>query len=101
MLVLYSRALRHNSSLACTATATAANISASGLLGRAVFGEPTSLQWWVGASTILVGSFLINRKQQKDGAAREDAAQQAPAGAAIKVCGAAVRKQRVPVPLLR
>lgn len=39
MLALYSRSLRHNSSLASTAATTAANISATGLLGRLVFGE--------------------------------------------------------------
>lgn len=44
MLILYTRSLRYNSSLACTAATTAVNISATGLLGSALFGEATSLQ---------------------------------------------------------
>ncbi|PRW58196.1 tRNA pseudouridine synthase A [Chlorella sorokiniana] len=79
MLALYSRSLRHNSSLASTAATTAVNISATGLLGRAVFGEATSLQWWAGAVTILIGSFLINRSQKQQPAA---APATAPAGGA-------------------
>lgn len=78
MLALYSRSLRHNSSLASTAATMAINISATGLLGRAVFQEATSLQWWAGAVTILLGSFLINRSQKSQPAA---AAAAAPAGA--------------------
>lgn len=61
MLALYTRSLRHNSSLASTAATTAVNISATGILGRVVFGESTSLQWWAGATSILLGSFFINR----------------------------------------
>lgn len=44
MLILYTRSLRYNSSLACTAATTAVNISTTGLLGSALFGEATSLQ---------------------------------------------------------
>lgn len=65
MMVLYGRSLRHQSSLASTAATTAINISATGLLGRAVFGEATSLQWWAGASSIFLGSFLVSRAQKK------------------------------------
>ena len=65
MLVLFSRSLKYNSSLASTAATTAVNITATGLLGRLAFGEAASLQWWVGASAILGGSFLINRSQRQ------------------------------------
>ncbi|KAL4430814.1 hypothetical protein ABPG75_006070 [Micractinium tetrahymenae] len=84
MLILYTRSLRYNSSLACTAATTAINISATGLLGAALFGEATSLQWWVGASSILVGSVFINRSTRKEAAAAAAAAEGAaqPAAAA-------------------
>lgn len=101
MLVLYSRALRYNSSLACTASTTAVNISATGLLGHLVFGEATSLQWWVGASSIFLGSFLISRSQKQEQPA-EAGAQEPPAStpiirdgqSVIKVPAAARRTQR-------
>ncbi len=50
-----------------------------------MFGEATSLQWWVGASTIIVGSFLISRAQRKaeeKGAA--EPAVEVPADGAVK-----------------
>ncbi len=65
MLILYGRSLRYNSSLASTAATTAVNISATGWLAHWVFGERTSVQWWVGATTILVGSYFINRSQKQ------------------------------------
>ncbi|KAI3433669.1 hypothetical protein D9Q98_003478 [Chlorella vulgaris] len=74
MMVLYTRALRYNSSLASTAATTAVNITATGLLGKLVFGEMTSLQWWVGASSIFVGSILIGRAQRKQAQLSEEPA---------------------------
>jgi drug/metabolite transporter (DMT)-like permease len=69
----------------------AVNISATGLLGKAVFGEATSLQWWVGATSILVGSVLINRSQRK---AAEPQAAAVAGGVALKVPGAERRVRK-------
>lgn len=84
MLILFTRSMRYNSSLACTACTMVVNISATGLLGRTLFGESTSLQWWVGASSILVGSIFINRnsKALEAPVAQEDGQQQAGGAAA-------------------
>lgn len=75
MVVLYTRALRSTTSLQATVATLAVNITATGFLGRAVFGEGTSLQWWIGASTILAGTYFIKGpKKAEEGDAAEAAA---------------------------
>ncbi|KAL6770589.1 hypothetical protein ACKKBF_B31850 [Auxenochlorella protothecoides x Auxenochlorella symbiontica] len=58
-LALFHRTLAHTSSLFATAASTAANMVFSGILGRAVFGEPLRAWWWAGASIMLLGVTVL------------------------------------------
>lgn len=58
MVALFSAALRRTSSLQATVAAVAANICASGLLGRLVFAERLEPRWLVGVCCILAGAAL-------------------------------------------
>ncbi|XP_069669004.1 transmembrane protein 42 isoform X2 [Periplaneta americana] len=53
------------SSLPATVTSTAVNYITSALIGRIVFGEATSLLWWVGATLVVSGLTLICQSQKK------------------------------------
>ncbi|KAJ9590709.1 hypothetical protein L9F63_016225 [Diploptera punctata] len=58
----FVKALQNSSSsLQATVSSTAVNYIFSALLGLVVFGETTSLQWWCGASLILIGLIFISR----------------------------------------
>ena len=61
MTTLYMRSLSSGglSSLQATTASTAANIIASGALGRLVFRERLSLGWLVGAACLVSGASLI------------------------------------------
>ena len=55
-LILYHRALEQYSSVLATASNNAANIVLSGLLGRFFFREDLPINWWMGASCMMLGT---------------------------------------------
>jgi hypothetical protein len=63
MLVLFSRSLRYLTSLQASAASIATNIVMTGQLGRLVFGETVNVSWWIGASTIVIGTFFIKKQE--------------------------------------
>ncbi|KAL2914939.1 hypothetical protein HK105_205482 [Polyrhizophydium stewartii] len=54
---------RADASIHVTVINSAANMIVTGLCGLAVFGEPVRLQWWVGATLVVVGSILMGRSE--------------------------------------
>ncbi|KAB0795754.1 hypothetical protein PPYR_09815 [Photinus pyralis] len=62
---LYVKALQStNSTLTATVLSSAVNYLLSAILGYIVFGEITSLLWWTGLSSVLVGVVLITQDQE-------------------------------------
>ena len=62
MMSCYLRALRLSpSALSATVVNAAANFACSALLGRALFDEDLSLQWWSGFSLIVGGVYCVHR----------------------------------------
>lgn len=55
-LILYHQALTQYSSVLATASNNAANIVLSGLLGRFFFLEDLPINWWMGASCMMLGT---------------------------------------------
>jgi drug/metabolite transporter (DMT)-like permease len=45
-------------------------------LGNIIFGEILSLQWWFGASLIIIGTLLVNVKKDKGSWESKDKKQQ-------------------------
>ncbi|KAK5642275.1 hypothetical protein RI129_008442 [Pyrocoelia pectoralis] len=61
---LYVKALQStNSTLTATILSAAVNYFLSALLGYVVFEEVTSLLWWMGLSSVLIGVVLITNDQ--------------------------------------
>jgi drug/metabolite transporter (DMT)-like permease len=81
MLTLYSKSLSHTPSLQATVATLSSNILFTGQLGKVVFGEKINLSWWVGASTILLGSYFIRNSSSitSKAAAKGNAVQMATA----------------------
>lgn len=69
-LALLTHALRRTSSLAATSAASAANIAATGALGRLVFGETTSRAWMAGVACLWAGALLLRPAKDADKARR-------------------------------
>ncbi|OQR91071.1 hypothetical protein THRCLA_09114 [Thraustotheca clavata] len=55
MLNFFVQGLHETDSLTATITSSAANFVVTAILGLLVFGEHLPLQWWLGATVILVG----------------------------------------------
>ncbi|CAG8445279.1 14719_t:CDS:2 [Funneliformis caledonium] len=66
MWTFFTKALnKSSSSLQVTVLNTATNFCMTAVLGNIIFGEILSLQWWIGASLIVIGTLLVNdRKDQ-------------------------------------
>ncbi|KAG0363117.1 hypothetical protein BC939DRAFT_440311 [Gamsiella multidivaricata] len=61
MWTLFTKALnRSKSSATVTVINSAANFCLTAVLGYALFSEPLALQWWFGASLIVLGSVLVS-----------------------------------------
>ncbi|KAF9572375.1 hypothetical protein EC968_009949 [Mortierella alpina] len=61
MWTLFTKALnRSRSSATVTVVNSAANFCLTAVLGYLLFSEPLALQWWFGASLIVVGSVLVS-----------------------------------------
>jgi drug/metabolite transporter (DMT)-like permease len=60
MLKFYVDALRNWSALQATTLNFAANSIISALFGVLFFGEVLSLQWWLGASLMIIGVYFIS-----------------------------------------
>lgn len=73
MWTLFVKSLRNSSSSAqAMITNSASNFIFSALFGMVVFGEILSLRWWMGASFIILGLFLINKNMKTPDGAFED-----------------------------
>ncbi|KAG0223383.1 hypothetical protein BGW42_005915 [Actinomortierella wolfii] len=72
MWTLFTKALnRSKSSAVVTVINSSANFCITALLGYALFSEPLALQWWFGASLIVMGSVLVG----SDEASRKEKAE--------------------------
>ncbi|KAG0044206.1 hypothetical protein BGZ83_010556 [Gryganskiella cystojenkinii] len=61
MWTLFTKALnRSKSSATVTVINSAANFCLTAVLGYALFSEPLAMQWWFGASLIVMGSVLVS-----------------------------------------
>ncbi|KAG0264440.1 hypothetical protein BG011_006799 [Mortierella polycephala] len=61
MWTLFTKALnRSRSSATVTVINSAANFCITAVLGYLLFSEPLALQWWFGASLIVLGSVLVS-----------------------------------------
>ncbi|ORX63269.1 hypothetical protein BCR32DRAFT_298486 [Anaeromyces robustus] len=66
MWAFFTKALNvSSSSIQVTVINTATNFCLTAILGYLIFNEPLSLQWWFGASLIVVGTVLLNTEIQK------------------------------------
>ncbi|KAI1312311.1 hypothetical protein EDD11_002965 [Mortierella claussenii] len=64
MWTLFTKALnRSQSSATVTVINSAANFCLTAVLGYALFSEPLALQWWFGASLIVLGSVLVSSNE--------------------------------------
>ncbi|KAF9177245.1 hypothetical protein BGZ49_005728, partial [Haplosporangium sp. Z 27] len=64
MWTLFTKALnRSKSSATVTVINSAANFCLTAVLGYALFSEPLALQWWFGASLIVLGSVLVSTNE--------------------------------------
>ncbi|CAI2167314.1 8122_t:CDS:2 [Funneliformis geosporum] len=62
MWTFFTKALnKSSSSLQVTVLNSATNFCMTAVLGNIIFGETLSLQWWFGASLIVIGTLLINK----------------------------------------
>ncbi|KAF9971019.1 hypothetical protein BGZ73_006100 [Actinomortierella ambigua] len=60
MWTLFTKALnRSKSSAVVTVINSSANFCITAVLGYLLFSEPLALQWWFGASLIVMGSVLV------------------------------------------
>ena len=59
MVTRFVDALRRMGSVAATVCVSGCNFVASGVAGWTVFGEALPLQWWGGASVLLLGVGLL------------------------------------------
>ncbi|KAG0245301.1 hypothetical protein B0O80DRAFT_502462 [Mortierella sp. GBAus27b] len=67
MWTLFTKALnRSKSSATVTVINSAANFCLTAVLGYALFSEPLALQWWFGASLIVIGSVLVSSNETKE-----------------------------------
>lgn len=67
MWVLFTKALaRGTSTTQVTIINTSANFMITALLGFIVFSESLPLQWWLGASLLVVGNVIIGRREEKE-----------------------------------
>ncbi|GJJ75024.1 hypothetical protein EMPS_07382 [Entomortierella parvispora] len=67
MWTLFTKALnRSNSSATVTVINSAANFCLTAVLGYVLFSEPLAMQWWFGASLIVLGSVLVSSDETKD-----------------------------------
>eukprot|EP00731_Ephydatia_muelleri_P027029 Em0018g1129a len=61
MWTTFTKALQEvPSTVEATVTNSSANLFFTAVLGNAVFGETLSLQWWAGASLIVMGLVIIH-----------------------------------------
>ncbi|KAG0202420.1 hypothetical protein BGX28_005052 [Mortierella sp. GBA30] len=61
MWTLFTKALnRSHSSATVTVINSAANFCLTAVLGYVLFAEPLAMQWWFGASLIVLGSVLVS-----------------------------------------
>ncbi|GBC03865.1 hypothetical protein RclHR1_05380002 [Rhizophagus clarus] len=62
MWTFFTKALnKSSSSLQVTVLNSATNFCMTAILGNIIFGEALSLQWWFGASLIVIGTLLVNK----------------------------------------
>ncbi|PKK64636.1 hypothetical protein RhiirC2_666035, partial [Rhizophagus irregularis] len=62
MWTFFTKALnKSSSSLQVTVLNSATNFCMTAILGNIIFGETLSLQWWFGASLIVIGTLLVNK----------------------------------------
>ncbi|KAI9209535.1 uncharacterized protein BJ171DRAFT_576326 [Polychytrium aggregatum] len=54
-----------SSSVQATVASTAANLCGSAVVGQILFRDSLSLQWWCGASLVVVGTMLMSHGQAK------------------------------------
>ncbi|KAF9363516.1 hypothetical protein BGX34_003913 [Mortierella sp. NVP85] len=67
MWTLFTKALnRSKSSATVTVINSASNFCLTAVLGYALFSEPLALQWWFGASLIVIGSVLVSSNETGD-----------------------------------
>ncbi|KAF8939605.1 hypothetical protein EDD21DRAFT_368168 [Dissophora ornata] len=67
MWTLFTKALnRSKSSATVTVINSAANFCLTAVLGYALFSEPLAMQWWFGASLIVLGSVLVSSNEIND-----------------------------------
>ncbi|KAF9985644.1 hypothetical protein BGZ65_010286 [Modicella reniformis] len=67
MWTLFTKALnRSKSSATVTVINSASNFCLTAMLGYALFSEPLALQWWFGASLIVIGSVLVSSDETSD-----------------------------------
>ncbi|KAG0087460.1 hypothetical protein BGZ93_005570 [Podila epicladia] len=64
MWTLFTKALnRSQSSATVTVINSSANFCITAVLGYALFSEPLALQWWFGASLIVLGGVLVSSEE--------------------------------------
>ncbi|KAF9430814.1 hypothetical protein BGZ94_003603 [Podila epigama] len=67
MWTLFTKALnRSQSSATVTVINSSANFCITAVLGYALFSEPLALQWWFGASLIVLGSVLVSSEEKSN-----------------------------------
>jgi len=64
----FVKSMNLSSSLNATVINSSLNYFFSAFFGYLIFGEPLSLSWWLGASLILFGVFLITNGSKKNDA---------------------------------
>jgi drug/metabolite transporter (DMT)-like permease len=65
MIATFLKALEKNSSLAVTVVSSSVNFILSGLLGGIFLQENIGLKWFIGASLVISGIFLITHETVK------------------------------------
>lgn len=66
MWTFYTKAMQEKGgTLVATVVSSGTNYTVSALLGSVVFGETTSLIWWMGMSLVVAGLFVVNHEQTK------------------------------------
>ncbi|CAB4005958.1 transmembrane 42-like [Paramuricea clavata] len=66
MWTLFVKSMRNSSSAQALITNSASNFISSALFGKFFFGEILSMQWWLGASLIILGLYIINKNKIAD-----------------------------------